>query len=1090
MRLIGVLIIMLAIPAVESSAQGFLHKFHRKPEHSIPTHPGAITVRDLAKLIDDLDKELFDEGKIAVKSPDVYGQNRLTNHRQEFEDEMDKELDQFQLRLQSFQRRADAASLMSSSILRAGIGTKTTTVEDSENVQLVEPPSSPTNPTGNFLANSIFTRDAEGGGISATGFLTPSSLTNFIGENATLGSSLAGFDQPGIGLEPTVVLDQKKRYLDHLNQIRRLNEGDDLVDLPGYGLYLVRMPVSLLPGPDSRRGKGAVVTVNATQHLTPDILPTTFGNVVILDTAYQLTDVLNSLLQEIESDELKKKQTEESEEEALTGSTRTAPSADSRDVRASQIRAAQASVDPGSSAPTGILSPSEVEDIYGIDNLLVLVDYLKTERDHLFPHDPSTFSSLFRDLRYAHRYMREQAIRGNPLFQPDVFENIGGLVLARDYGALQVHRQSWLKALRSSRNVTEERTAEKQFSLVIDVLAYGLMVQSVLIDRQLKHDMMVVAQRAGLACDTLDHFTFHAFDPSLEEREAFNTYVAQKWPIHVFSLDPAVEQQNELDLYSIRTQLQLAFALGVATGQIEFENLTSYARLLERDLATIGLNRTAVGFGAGDTTFGWRFYPRIQTPPTESNPQRFLNTLLFNGPPPNYDLKTRRIEPGPRECVALIVMPNFIPGVRFTTTANWFDLAGMLADQELDTVDMVDLSRKVQIARNGLPNVIDSHLYRPEELARLDDRITQLEALLPMQTHYSKLPFEGDLSGSEIFSSDSSKLAPRLLAWYGEPPIHGNPSSIFILGTNFGIVDMEVIAGGVTIPGAGDLISRNVLRITIPPEAMPIRTKYGVQAFDIHVATPNGISNHLIVEINPESAPPPFTPPIGFKLETTDLTITGKLDENENLVPDSVGASNPIRIDLVPLVSDPPTTVKVTFTYPFDPKKGLLFPSITATAQFDSSKGDYVISGNELEAWTRKLFEQLKESKLWTPEQSVPGLDSTKIVVSGLGTEKELSTPLKVKTLFTITPKKTTAVGSPTKPLATLEGEGVDGPGRSPVPLPASLAGLPPLPGQPIPATGRAEDIPPPRIGRREDAPRDEGVSRSSWLGRLIPRDR
>ena len=47
---------------------------------------------------------------------------------------------------------------------------------------------------------------------------------------------------------PSLMVAQKKRYLDFLNQIRRENEGDDTADSPGYSLNLVRIPVSVLPG--------------------------------------------------------------------------------------------------------------------------------------------------------------------------------------------------------------------------------------------------------------------------------------------------------------------------------------------------------------------------------------------------------------------------------------------------------------------------------------------------------------------------------------------------------------------------------------------------------------------------------------------------------------------------------------------------------------------------------------------------------------------------------------------------------------------------------------------------------------------------
>jgi len=421
--------------------------------------------------------------------------------------------------------------------------------------------------------------------------------------------------------------------------------------------------------------------------------------------------------------------------------------------------------------------------------------------------------------------MREQARSGHPLFQPLVFENLGNLALSRDYNALGFHRDKWLQALAKQRNEEGDLRDPQDLRRVrpIDVLAFALMIQSVFVDRQLKHDMQVVAQRKGLEVGDPYQHCFYALWPDPLARRAFNQYVESKWPIHVFSLDPAVDQQNQLDLYSARTELQLALATAVATGQVNFQNATTYARRLEQDLAAINLNRTAVGFGAGESTFGWRFYPRIQTPPTQSNPRRILGILVNNGPGPDYALNNLRIEPGQRECYALMVVPNFAPAIKMTTITNWFDLKTSHPDQELDTTDMIGLGRKLQTARNAMQRLCDSGKYRPVDLELLGDRLSQLEAMLPMQSHEVLLPFEADLSGAEIFTSTNAALGPRLLTWYGEPGQAGG--SIFLLGSGFSVRDMKVIAGGSTLKDTDfDLISRNVLRIDIPKTAKSIRT--------------------------------------------------------------------------------------------------------------------------------------------------------------------------------------------------------------------------------------------------------------------------
>ena len=89
-------------------------------------------------------------------------------------------------------------------------------------------------------------------------------------------------DKP-LGLEPTLHLDQLSRYLNHLNQLRRINEGDDSADSPGYSLNLVRVPVSITPGSLTRKGHGAEITFIAEPILGDDLLPATFRNLVIND---------------------------------------------------------------------------------------------------------------------------------------------------------------------------------------------------------------------------------------------------------------------------------------------------------------------------------------------------------------------------------------------------------------------------------------------------------------------------------------------------------------------------------------------------------------------------------------------------------------------------------------------------------------------------------------------------------------------------------------------------------------------------------------------------------------------------------------
>src|SRR5262249_34519529 len=142
-------------------------------------------------------------------------------------------------------------------------------------------------------------------------------------------------------------------------------------------------------------------------------------------------------------------------------------------------------------------------------------------------------------------------------------------------------------------------------------------------------------------------------DPPPECRQAFNDYVKLRWPIHVFALDPYIQEQNIADSLSTRRELQLALAIAFTNGQLSARNLTKYTRRLEAEYETISLNRTQIGFSHGENTFGWRFYPRYQTPDTPSNAEDLLRNQLIGGPNRNALLRQRRLEPGVRECVAI-----------------------------------------------------------------------------------------------------------------------------------------------------------------------------------------------------------------------------------------------------------------------------------------------------------------------------------------------------------------------------------------------------------------------------------------------------
>ena len=103
-----------------------------------------------------------------------------------------------------------------------------------------------------------------------------------------------------------------------------------------------------------------------------------------------------------------------------------------------------------------------------------------------------------------------------------------------------------------------------------------------------------------------------------------------------------------VDMSQKLPRVALALSLAFTSGQMSAQSFTRYARRIELDMETIALNRTQVGFSHGNDTFGWRFYPRVQSPPTDSNATVLFRDMLLGGPCRNAELKTMRLEPGQR----------------------------------------------------------------------------------------------------------------------------------------------------------------------------------------------------------------------------------------------------------------------------------------------------------------------------------------------------------------------------------------------------------------------------------------------------------
>jgi hypothetical protein len=274
-------------------------------------HQGGASAEALAGEIEKLEKHIDGYGTIVAKQPDVWGQARLMKHRAEFEQQLSARLGSFKDTLQGSISRSDQAFLASAFSLSAAVSgapavqlpqTASISNEIATRQKAALNDAGVTSPTSSQLSGVTSPTTISPPTSNSSSGLTDNFDTTGVIQRTTINNLDTGVKFPSgstIALEPTEELDQLATYINHLHQLRRLNEGDDVSASPGYALQLVRIPVSILPGSKTRKGYGAEITVTATPYLGRDLLPSTFRNLVINDLVEQnstlLLEFFNSL---------------------------------------------------------------------------------------------------------------------------------------------------------------------------------------------------------------------------------------------------------------------------------------------------------------------------------------------------------------------------------------------------------------------------------------------------------------------------------------------------------------------------------------------------------------------------------------------------------------------------------------------------------------------------------------------------------------------------------------------------------------------------------------------------------------------------
>jgi len=722
----------------------------------------SIGMAELAGDVTFLEDEIHRSGSITIKQPDVWGDADLMGYIQEYEQVMINRLGDFKDTIQGYLARSDQADLQSMTAMGLNLGPST---------------GAPPTPFSSFTSNNSANTAVSPAPLSTTSTSQAPQGQVFDVLNQALSNSNAS-PSAKFSLEPTESLRQNSTYLKVNQGLRRINSGADSAQAAGYGLYLLRVPVSILPGRRTRQGFSGVVTMRAQMVIDPDHLRVTFPKLVFGDLADQLLRIFEDHWRD----------------DNLPNDTSNASCTPTSKMRPPRLNGMMRSSTLTLSNP---VTTQQFDSLYGYDQMNCLFQTVKGNlaqtkataanppRDELRKWLVSYFSGLYDQLK------ERQLLSGHPYhFIPQI-----SMMYARgDRAALAQMRAGW------------ERMAGPGTELAS--AGWMLIAQAAVLDRQLKDSIKDVKLSGHLAfgCDdpTVDRAEFAnpCPPPETQTQELWSAFVQAQYPIHIFELDPDIDEQNIYNAFSQRRELQLAIAFAVANGNLRADQAIKYTRQMSLDMATIDLNRTQVGFVHENDTFGWYFYPRVQAiDPEHSTFASCFKTLFCGGFTRDDELRQRRLEPGIRECEVLVVMPNFVPELKLDITTNWEKLTRP-GESKLDYNEMIDLGAQVECVKHRATNVRDSHCYRPGDYERLVSRIDQLEKMLPLQTYSVTVPYQYDLPGSQLFDKGAASLSPEITGYYGLSWIRRGSSTVaqfYLAGHHFHPTRTSVVIGGTEV---------------------------------------------------------------------------------------------------------------------------------------------------------------------------------------------------------------------------------------------------------------------------------------------------
>ena len=337
------------------------------------------------------------------------------------------------------------------------------------------------------------------------------------------------------------------------------------------------------------------------------------------------------------------------------------------------------------------------------------------------------------------------------------------------------------------------------------------------------------------------------------------------------------------------------------------------------------------------------------------------------------DRRQLELEPGPRECVAIVLMPSFVPYVNFETRSNWYRLNSP-KHADIDAVKFLELSSSIKRAYQLGQAICDAGLYRDGDSARLVNRVKQLAAELPMQSMQAQVPYENTHGGFELFNVGITDLAPTLRSWYGIPGIDkDNDNLVFLVGDNFSVVSTNVVAGNRAVDAANNrvtLLSKQVMSATIPAGAQTVMHG-GLACVEVSIATPYGVSQPLYIPVyTPDKPDPaatkakqptfnwsPATLKLAFRNNGFTIVPPEGIDENLKRSPSKRLS---VALDGAADLSGTTADIRLNFA-PLDNKNT---PASVAVldVEYNPSAAAFVIEDKKYDALIKALFENFNDA--------------------------------------------------------------------------------------------------------------------------------